>query len=254
MTLSRRVSLPTKQLTVVTTTFNCIDVIEGYVEAVSALGIGRFEWVVIDADSTDGTAEFLERIAHLFSFHQSAPDAGVYHGLNRGVAQVRTPYYLVLGADDRPVPSLLDEVEPLLQTGAALVLGAVRLMPGGAIKRPGPRWLHPVAWGRVISHHSVGTVIRTDAHETFGLYDTNYRVVADGAFLKRILQSDERITASGSIFGSYASGGISDRLAFRSVVETFMFQVGAGSNLFLQLTLLAMRLTKMSLLGGLRGI
>ncbi len=241
-----------KSLSIVTTTYNCIDVIDGYVQSVLALGAERFDWVVVDAGSTDGTAQALAKAAHLFSFHESAPDAGVYYGLNRAVAQVRTPYYLVLGADDRPSPSLLDDLAPWLSSGAALVLGAVRLMPGGTIKRPGARWLHPLAWGRVISHHSVGTVVRTDTHRIFGTYDTSYRVVADGAFLKRVLQSEERVVASDAVFGDYARGGVSDRLAFRSVVETFMFQVRAGSSLVLQLTLLGLRLAKMSLRGGLR--
>jgi len=248
----RRDCMQAKRLSIVTTTFNCRAVIEGYVQSVSALDPDRFDWIVIDAASTDGTAEFLARQADRFAFHQSAPDAGIYYGLNRGVAQVRTPYYLVLGADDRLSPTLLDDLAPLLATDAALVLGAVRLMPAGTVKRPGSRRLHALAWGRVISHHSVGTVIRTDTHQAFGLYDTAYRVVADGAFLKRILQSTERVVTSEAIFGDYAAGGLSDRLAFRSVVETFMFQVRAGSSLFLQLPLLALRLAKMALRGGLR--
>jgi glycosyltransferase involved in cell wall biosynthesis len=241
------------RLSIVTTTFNCMSVIDGYVQSVAALGSGRFDWVVIDAGSSDGTAEFLARHAHLFTFHESRPDAGVYYGLNRGVAQVKTPWYLVLGADDRLSPSLLDDLAPSLESGAALVLGGVRLSPAGTLKRPGPRWLHALAWGRVISHHSVGTVIRTDLHGAFGPYDTDYRVVADGAFLKRVLQSRERVVTSDAVFGDYAAGGLSDRLAFRSVVETFMFQVRAGSTLFLQLPLLALRLMKMALRGGLRG-
>lgn len=244
--------MPTPRLSIVTTTFNCIDALEGYVRSVSALGVGRFDWVVIDAGSTDGTAEFLAANAGLFSAYESAPDAGIYYGLNRALARVATSHYLVLGADDRLSPSLLDDLAAPLASGAALVLGAVRLVPSGAIKRPGARWLHAVAWGRVISHHSVGTVIRTNLHQAFGRYDTDYRVVADGAFLKRVLQSDERVATSEAVFGDYVAGGLSDRSAFRSVVETFMFQVRAGSSLLLQLPLLALRLMKMSLRGGLR--
>lgn len=244
--------MPTPRLSIVTTTFNSRAVVEGYVRSVSALGCGRFDWVVVDAGSTDGTAEFLAGQQPMLTFHQGGPDAGVYYGLNRAVAEVRTPYYLVLGADDRVSPTLLDELAPLLAREPALLLGAVRLMPAMTIKRPGPRWMLPIAWGRVISHHSVGTVIRSDLHRAFGVYDTAYRVVADGAFLHRVLQSGEAVITSQAVFGDYAAGGLSDRLAFRSVVETFMFQVRGGSSLFLQLPLLALRLMKMSRHGGLR--
>ena len=245
--------MPTPRLSIVTTTFNCRAAIDGYIQSVSALGAGRFDWIVVDAGSTDGTAEFLRQHANRFAFHESVPDAGVYYGLNRAVSHVRTPYYLVLGADDRVAAALLTGLAPLLEQAPALILGAVRLMPAGTIKRPGPRWLQSIAWGRVISHHSVGTVIRADLHQAYGAYDTAYRVVADGAFLGRVLRSHESVLASAAVFGDYATGGLSDRLAFRSVVETFMFQVDAGSSLFLQLPLLALRLVKMSLRGGLRG-
>ena len=242
-----------KLLTIVTTTFNCASVMPAYLEAFSALDTARFDWLVIDAGSTDGTVQLLEANAHLFSHYESTPDAGVYYGLNKALALLRTPYYLVFGADDRPSPTLLDDVLPLLSSGSpALVLGAVRLMPAGVIKRPGPRRWHPVVLGRALSHHAVGTVICADAHRRFGNYDVNYRVVADGAFLKAVLQSDEPVVRSPAIFGDYALGGISDRQHLRSIVETFLLQISAGSSLALQLVLLGLRLSKLSLKGGLR--
>ena len=175
-----------RRLTIVTTTFNTGAVLSGYLDAFMRLDRDRFDWIVVDAGSTDGTATRLAENAGLFSHFESTPDAGVYYGLNRAVAQVRTPYYMVFGADDRPSPTLLDDVLPLLEGDAVLVLGAVRLVPAGAVKRPGSRRWHAITFGRAISHHSVGTVIRTAAHDTFGRYDVNYRVVADGAFLKRV--------------------------------------------------------------------
>jgi glycosyltransferase involved in cell wall biosynthesis len=235
-------------LSIVTTTFNCRTAIEGYVDAVGKLDRSQFDWIVVDAGSSDGTAEFLAQRAHLFDYHASEVDAGVYYGLNKAVARTRTAYYIVLGADDRPAPTLLDDLLPLLHDNPALVLGNVRLVPGGALKRPGPRWIHPVVWGRAVSHHSVGTVIRTDMHAKFGVYDTDFRVVADGLFLKRVLQSDEKIVISNAVFGDYALGGISDKSRFRSIVETFMLQISAGSNLLLQLMLLNARLLKLALL------
>jgi hypothetical protein len=72
--------------------------------------------------------------------------------------------------------------------------------------------------------------------------------VADGVFLKKVLQSDEEIVVSDAIFGDYALGGISDRHRVRSIVETFMLQMGAGSNIVLQLALLNLRLLKLSFL------
>lgn len=234
-------------MTIVTTTFNCMDQIQGYIDSVLALDRALFDWIVLDAASTDGTRQVLEHHAPLFTWFASQSDAGTYYGLNAALAQVRTDYYVVFGADDRPSTTLLQDVLPLLSNHPALVLGAVRLMPRGALKRPGRRGWYRWSWGRVISHHSVGTVIRTDLHHVFGLYDTAYRIAADGLFLTRVLASSESIVSTDSVFGDYSEHGLSAREEVRSVCESFLTQLQAGAGFSGQLALMTLRLVKMRL-------
>ena len=171
-------------------------------------------------------------------------DPGFYFGLNKAVAEVRTPYYMVFGADDRPSPDLLDTVIPLLASGASLVLGSVRLMPSGRIKRPGPRWLHSLLLSRTVSHHSVGTAIKTDLHERFGRYDTRFALLADGLLIKRIMMSQEHLLKTDAVFGDFRLGGMSTTQELRSMAEIFLLQVTEGSSATLQLLLLATRVGK----------
>ena len=203
--------MPEKQLTIVTTTCNCIGEMPGYFSAFETLDATRFDWIVVDAGSTDGTREFLAARADRFAHFVSESDAGFYFGLNKAVANVRTPYYMVFGADDRPSSRLLDDVLPLLGAGAPLVLGAVRLMPNGIVKQPGPRWLHHVILSKAISHHSVGTAIRTDVHARFGRYDTGFPLLADGLLIKRILKSPDALVRTDTVFGDFMLGGMSDQ-------------------------------------------
>ena len=234
-----------KSITVVSTTRNCLGVIEGYVESMLALDPAQIDWIVIDAGSTDGTREVLERHAGRFAWFVSEPDDGTYHGLNKAVARVATPYYVVFGADDRPSASFLASALPLLADRPALVLGATRLVPSGRVKGPGKRWMHPWSWGRVVSHHSVGTLIRTNLHQSFGFYDTRYQVVADGAFLLSVLRSrQEKIATSNAVFGDYAETGISARRGLFAIFETFLVQCDKGSALPFQFMLLNLRLLK----------
>lgn len=238
-----------RQVTIVTTTYNCISDIEGYYKAFMALDGTLFDWIIIDAGSTDGTSQYLAERAERFSYYLSEADAGFYFGLNKAVEQVKTPYYMVFGADDRPAPDLLDAVLPKLAKAPALVLGAVRLMPTGVVKVPGPRWWHPWVWGRAISHHSVGTVIQRSSHQLYGLYDTKYSLVADGLFLKRILRSNAYIERTDSIFGDFLLGGMSSKYALRSIAETFLLQMEEGGNGLIQLGLFCLRVAKHLLLG-----
>lgn len=236
-----------KQLSIITTTYNCKADIGAYFEAFAALEQSKFDWIVVDAASTDGTAQFLRDRAERFAYFVTEPDAGFYFGLNKAVASVKTPYYMVFGADDRPSTTLLDDVLPLLSAGSPLVLGAVRLMPNRSIKRPGARWLHNVILSKAVSHHSVGTVIKTDIHERFGRYDTSFALLADGLFLKRILKSPVPVQRTNAVFGEFMLGGMSTKQEIRSMAEIFQLQVAEGSNAPLQLLLLAARVAKREL-------
>lgn len=241
------VNCTSKKLSIVTMTYNCIEEVAGYISAFSVLDAAGFDWVIVDAGSTDGTAELLRENADKFSYFISEPDAGFYHGMNKALAQIKTPYYMVFGADDRPSNSLLTDVMPLLIDHPTLVLGGVRLMPIDQIKWPGPRWMHHLVWGRAVSHHSVGTVISMEAHQIFGKYDTSYALVADGLLLKRVLNSPRHIAYSRSIFGDFKLGGMSSKQELRSIVETFLLQMSEGSNVLLQLPLFCLRILKRSL-------
>ncbi len=236
--------MPVKQLSIITTTYNCARDVAPYFDAFAALDPSRFDWIVVDAASTDGTAEFLRERADRFSYFLSEADPGFYYGLNKAVARVETPYYMVFGADDRPSPTLLEDVQPLLASTPSLVLGAVRIMPGGHIKRAGPRWMHSIVWGRAVSHHSVGTIIRADVHERHGLYDTAYALVADGLLLKRLLRSSEPMLRTDIVFGDFMLGGMSSKQELRSMVETLLIQLSEGANPVVQLVLFNARMIK----------
>lgn len=236
--------MKSKTLTIVTTTFNCIDQIAGYCESFASLDRELFDWILIDAGSKDGTAEFLVERQASFTHFVSEPDSGFYFGLNKAVLRIQTPYYMVFGADDRPHPALLQRVLPLLKGGPSLVLGAVRLMPVGRIKYPGSRFMHHIGWSQVISHHSVGTVIRTDTHRTHGMYDVRFSLLADGLHLKKILQSRESVLATRELFGDFMLGGMSSNNKLRAAAETFLIQVTQGSNSILQLILFNIRALK----------
>ena len=233
-----------KLITVITTTKNCIEFLPQYIASFATFDTSLFDWIVVDAGSTDGTREYLERFRQYFAWFTSETDDGFYFGLNKAIANVTTKYYVVFGADDRPSPSFLQNVLPLLNDSHAMVLGATRLLPSGSTKYPGYRWMHHWTWGRVISHHSVGTIIRTDLHATYGAYDSHYRVVADGAFIKRVLQSNEKVRFTRIVFGDYHEGGFSGQQGISSIWESFLVQADAGSNLLLQLALLSLRIIK----------
>lgn len=233
-----------KKLTIITLSYNCADFVDQFLDNIGRIDSRFFDWIVFDGASKDGTYEkFLEH-KQAIKYLRSEPDRGFYFALNEAVKLVETEYYIVLGVDDSPSQLLHKVMQNDLIDGADLILGSTRLEPSGKLKVPGPRWLHPFSWGRCISHHSVGTIIRTESHNKFGFYDTTYSMLADGKFIKSIFKLNGKIIYSDLEFGTYSETGMSSQSTFTSIVESFRLQIELGENLILQLLILCFRLVK----------
>ena len=61
----------------------------------------ELELIVIDAGSTDGTLEVLERYRERISVLVSEPDEGIYDGMNKGVGLATGDVVGILNSDDR---------------------------------------------------------------------------------------------------------------------------------------------------------
>ncbi len=59
-----------------------------------------FEWVVIDAESTDGTRELIEANAHRIAHWVSEPDGGLYDAMNKGLRAATGDWVQFLNAGD----------------------------------------------------------------------------------------------------------------------------------------------------------
>lgn len=231
-----------KLLTIITTTYNAAEHIQEYLVAFKKLDHSKFDWIVVDAASNDGTLEVLNRNKSIFNYFISEKDEGFYYGLNKAITATKTPYYLVFGADDTPSENILELILPRLAKNPCLLLGAVYLDNANKIKRPKPIWKKYLSWGHVISHHSVGTVIAKSMHDKYGLYDTKYKIFADGAFLMNVLDNEINIEKTNEVFGCFASGGISDNTSLETIIELFKIQILSEKNKLIQVLLLLKRL------------
>ena len=138
------------------------------------------EWIVIDGGSTDGSIAVIREFEHLIHCWTSAPDRGVYDGMNRGLRRARGRYVLFMNAGDRFAgPDALAGIAAALQASPGVDLlfgGTILAMPCGQRlyrpSRPAARLRHGLP-----AYHQA-TVLRRAAH-LMAPYDLDLPISGD---------------------------------------------------------------------------
>lgn len=119
-------------VSVIIPAWNCRDQVAGCLQALAAQTYprDRFEVLLIDNGSTDGTAE----VARAFGVTAlSEPTPGSYHARNRGLAEARGELIAFTDADCEPAPDWLANAVSAAQAHphAGVLAGKIELRPSG---------------------------------------------------------------------------------------------------------------------------
>lgn len=144
--------MPTDQFehrfTVFTATYNRGDTLHRPFESLRALPNSNFEWLIVDDNSDDRTAELVHEWMDVAEFpirfvRQDRP--GKHFAFNRGVEEARGAFFFPLDSDDRVVPSALETMEaawesipPESRSEFAGTVGLCRDQHGALVSRPLP--------------------------------------------------------------------------------------------------------------------
>jgi glycosyltransferase involved in cell wall biosynthesis len=235
------VSKPT--VSIITASYNVRAILPTLVMSLRAQTDQDFEWIVADGGSTDGTLDYLATVSDLRVKLSSCPDRGVYDALNRAIRACASDYYLVVGADDSLAPGAVAAYRQAAQeTGADLVCAGVEQQDEVVWPRHGAFWVN--GGGARISHHSVGTLIRTALHDQWGAYSLRYRALADQHFIKRALMGGALRAEGRFVAGQFTVGGLSSGNILQSYTELLDYQLKTGEHPALQLLLFLARVVR----------
>ncbi|WP_460193600.1 glycosyltransferase [Thermosynechococcus sp. FA-CM-4201] len=209
-------------ISIITATYNAAEHLPGLIESIRQQTDKDFEWIVIDGASQDRTLEIIKNARDVITDYVSEPDCGIYHALNKGIKFARGDYYLVVGADDKLDCKAIQNYKSvvLLEHYPDIVTAQVRIETGRIIKpRKTPLWIHGAH--SLVSVHAVGTLIKKNLHDLYGLYSYFYPVAADSEFIMRVYKEKVRIVRASFIAGDYSTKGFSSQKLLTSLLDDF---------------------------------
>jgi glycosyltransferase involved in cell wall biosynthesis len=231
-------------VSVVTVTRNAANVLPRLIASLRAQADTCFDFILIDGASNDETWQLAQEARDIITYAKSEPDSGVYDALNKAITQVRTDFYLVMGADDILYRDAISNFKSAAQsTDADIIVADVKI---GSRTRRGYHakraWLGHSA---MITSHSVGMLIRTNLHDRFGKYPLCYPILADGYIVKTLCTNASVKTVSGGFLaGEFCDQGMSNRSFIRVLCETWQIQIDTGENRLVQYLLFQFRVLK----------
>ena len=182
-------SIAAPRLSIIVATWNAARTFERCIASIEDQTFTDWELLIPDGGSTDGTADLIRKHERSIAWWQSSRDGGIYDAWNQALARARGEYVCFLGADDAWADN--NTLEALFAAIGGrrydLVTSRARCEDPAAKKA----WEFGSAWdfGRVGRRMVVchpGLLHRRALFETYGLFDTRFRITGDLDFLLRL--------------------------------------------------------------------
>lgn len=226
----------TPSLSIITTVRNGDKTLGRTMDSVRAQAYPSLEYIVVDADSTDGTLNIVRANADIVTYWQSEKDCGISDGFNKGIALARGKYVTLLNADDwLSQNQLAYGVETLEKTGADFVFGDLiyHNEDGHVTHRiRGDAQYELVIYNRMPALNHPTVIVRRSAYDRFGLFDLTLRLAMDYELLLRFHTQGCRGVYDPRIAGHMSLAGASDRFTIRSLAEVRDISIRYGTPVF----------------------
>ncbi|NOH63931.1 glycosyltransferase family 2 protein [Vibrio sp. RE88] len=247
-------------LSIITIAYNDINGLKKTAESILPLP-DNCEWLIVDGGSTDGTVELLNTLPrHSNISYVSELDEGIYDAMNKGILASSGQYLSFMNSGDCYHREQLEKVCKLeLATSDIIAFNCSTVMPDGTPgkARQFPSNLSEIEAWACIQHQS--TLYSRKVFETLGLYDLNYRFLADYEHVVRAyknqnisfeLRNDEKLSiflldgvstnikTSSDVWLEYKKiqqdnfGSYSYRLAFIYIAKSLLSYLPFGERAF----------------------
>lgn len=200
----------TPLVTVITTVYNNVRYIEQAMLSVFSQTYNHIEYIIVDANSTDGTRQLIKKYESKLDYFFSAEDKGLYEGLNRGLSLSSGDYIIILNSDDFFEKDAIEKLlNKAVETDSEIVFGSVNLLDLNDTKTG---VLHS-AWNSALcircpARHGA-MLASTHAYEQIGLYDESKKVISDQLWMLKAYEQNLRVQIINNVVLNFRQTGVS---------------------------------------------
>jgi len=244
--------MKSSSISIITIVLNKEETIEETLKSVITQLEPGDEYIIIDGGSSDNTINIIEQYRAKITHFTTEPDRGIYDAMNKGIALATGKIIGIINAGDSYLPGTLKvarEFKGDVLTGNMLKWDREKNLKQ-LIKRD-ETFLKRLPVFMVINHPA--TFVSKTIYDAFGVFNYNYKILADEDFFLRLLHQKVKITFIQQTLAVFETGGISGKLNSvpRQIMESFIIRKNLGyglfKNLYLSLTYITHRTAKSAL-------
>lgn len=211
---------------IITVTYNAVAVLEKTLLSVINQSYKKVEYIIIDGNSTDGTAAVIKKYEDKIAYWISEPDQGLYDAMNKGLQVATGDYVWFLNAGDllkneNIVAELADvavrnDMPDVLYGETDLIDKEGTVLGERRLKAPAQLTWKSFRMGMLVSHQAF--LVR---REIAPMYDLQYRFSSDFDWCIQCMKQAKSITNSKRVLVNYLYEGLTTTNRKASLKERY---------------------------------
>jgi glycosyltransferase involved in cell wall biosynthesis len=226
------------RVTIITACRNGANTIKDAIDSIIAQGYENLEYIIVDADSDDGTAEIIEKYKQHVSIWIREPDKGIVDAWNKGIRQASGDIVGILNTDDYYLPDAMQRaVDTFVEDEeCGFVFGHLRVVNEETgdehIEMGLPDYHVSIVYDVVAVPHPT-VFVRKKVYEQIGVFDSAYTLAMDYEFVRRMVHAGIKGICIPHLQAVMRQGGVSDRNIIEAFRQVMRISIRYGFNPFL---------------------
>lgn len=206
-------------VSIVTVCRNSKAELETTIESILSQTYPNIQYIIIDGNSSDGTAEMVQKYKDGISVFISEKDKGIYDAMNKGISHCNGEIIGLLNAGDTYEPAAIAHVVAVYEANnkkEGVYYGGFNKTKNGAVMQTFlSENCNVPNIVKMMSLYHTATFISKSLYQDLGVYDSSFKISGDFELLRRFYLKQASFIDIDFVTTNMAGGGISDQ--FRSI-------------------------------------